>query len=198
MPTFDEIANEINGRTGGEGGSTETDDPMPDANGSGAGGTQSSTEKKEPWPDKLNDTELPNPKDGFPTVYDPEWTRDMWETKELVLDLPKKPEPLPTSDGQTDNRDPCMANCIQQQQRAQENCNILRRRVEMALESQGCPSYVTPKPKEDMMNSSGGGCRSCGCGATTASQPRPSSSNTYATNNNTSSACNSGTCSLNR
>lgn len=82
-------------------------------------------------------------------IDDAAWTEDKWQSEDLALNLP------PASD--VTGNDPCMSDCQRRALDREKKCQILRQRVQIALERAGCPSVINPGPPP---NSSG--CGSCG------------------------------------
>lgn len=150
MPThsIDELVKEINSSED----AANRDPPDGTTSGTGTGGVvrpgDASNTTARQWEDFLNGNVKPNVVNGLPTIYDPDWDEAKWANTELTLTLPKEtdnpdipPEGIALDQAQAETDD-CCKKCTKTAEDAQAKCDILRRRIQVALNSQGCPSDV--------------------------------------------------------
>ena len=125
----------------GQGVGTEETTPTPETSPSSA--TTPTSEWNPPKhggvEDVMNAAQPPNigkPENPTFNIDDPSWMQADWEGKELTL-------ALPPSHLLEQSQDPCLAKCQKIAQDRQRHCDIVRKRVAMALWKAGCPSNVT-------------------------------------------------------
>lgn len=182
MPTFEELAGQI---TTEEAGPQNRSDETEGGNGStGAAGTgntgTSGTNSSNPgYVDLANNAQAPGiVTDGqyHYNINDASWTVDKWKNDPLTITIPNESNTL------TDSSDPCVSQCEKNKMEAEEKCQAVRKRFELALEQLGCPSTITKKETE-----SNNGC--CACGTTTTTPATTTATKT--TTNNCGCCCNS-------
>ncbi len=110
--------------------------------------------------DLMNSTQAPGVGTAgasFNNIDDPSWTEDKWSNDDIILTLP----PVSAVD-YMHSSDPCQNSCMKAKLERESKCDIVRKRVQYALNQAGCFSTILKGPElgscGQVVNS---GCSTC-------------------------------------